>query len=171
MKIYIDFDGVILDTDAIIDKEYSDNKNISRSDFVKSYNWEELLIKSDIINNSIDNLLNTKYEINILSKISSMNEGISKVKYLREKGVMANIYLVPNVLAKSDIVCAKGNILIDDKVYNLDDWNKKGGIAIFFNKNNENVDIKGAENKIYRKICSLELLLNEELEKISSTSK
>ena len=39
MRIYIDFDGVIIDTDVIKDEEYSKAKDIKRSDFVKNDDW------------------------------------------------------------------------------------------------------------------------------------
>ena len=93
MKIYVDFDGVILDTDAVLDLEYSKVKDINKSEFIKNYDWNNLVINSTIINNSLDNLKNSKYETYILSKISSLNEGISKVKYLRDNGVLTNIHL------------------------------------------------------------------------------
>ena len=161
MKIYVDFDGVIKDTDKVLDLEYSKVDNISRSDFVKNYDWDKLLEVSDIINNSLDYLKNTKYDVYILSKISSMNEGIAKVKYLRESGVNINIHLVPTKISKSDMVSAKGNILIDDKVYNLDEWVDKGGIGIFFNKDNLDYDVRGNENTKYKKINSLDILYND----------
>ena len=161
MKIYVDFDGVIKDTDKVLDLEYSKVDNISRSDFVKNYDWDKLLEVSDIINNSLDYLKNTKYDVYILSKISSMNEGIAKVKYLRESGVNINIHLVPTKISKSDVVSAKGNILIDDKVYNLDEWVDNGGIGIFFNKDNLDYDVRGNKNTKYKKINSLDILCND----------
>lgn len=161
MKIYVDFDGVIKDTDKVLDLEYSKVNNISRSDFVKNYDWDKLLEVSDIINNSLNYLKNTKHDVYILSKISSMNEGIAKVKYLRDNGVNINIHLVPTKISKSDIVSAKGNILIDDKVYNLDEWVDKGGIGIFFNKDNLDYDVRGNENTKYMKINNLDILCND----------
>lgn len=161
MKIYVDFDGVIKDTDKVLDLEYSKVDNISRSDFVKNYDWDKLLEVSDIINNSLDYLKNTKYDVYILSKISSMNEGIAKVKYLRDNGVNINIHLVPTKISKSDIVSAKGNILIDDKVYNLDEWVDNGGIGIFFNKDNLDYDVRENENTKYKKINSLDILYDD----------
>lgn len=162
MKIYIDFDGVILDTDAVLDLEYFKVNDISRRDFVKNYDWDKLVNASDIINNSINNLKNTKYDVSILSKVSSINEGVAKVKYLRSNNVLANIHLVPTELSKSDMVEAYGNILIDDKLYNLDEWNKHGGISIFFNKDNKDYDIRGNKNTKYKKICNLDFLLNDD---------
>ena len=161
MKVYVDFDGVILDTDSIIDLEYSKVNNIKRSDFVKNYNWDKLVNEATIISNSLDNLKNSKYETYILSKISSMNEGIAKVRYLRDNEVFTNIHLVPTQVSKSDMVSAKGNILIDDKVYNLEEWENKGGISIFFNKDNLDFDVRGNKNTKYKKINSLDLLCND----------
>ena len=166
MRIYIDFDGVILDTDAILDEEYSKVDNIKRSDFVKNYDWDKLVNNSTIINDSFYNLKNSKYDIYILSKISSLNEGVTKVRYLRDNDVFANIHLVPTKISKSDMVNAKGNILIDDKLYNLDEWEEHGGISIFFNKDNLDYDVRGNKNTKYKKICKLDILTNNNIDKI-----
>lgn len=166
MKIYVDFDGVILDIDSVLDLEYSKVTNIKRNDFVKNYDWDKLVNNSTIINNSLYNLKNSKYDTFILSKISSLNEGISKVNYLRDNNVLTNIHLVPTKISKSDMVSVKGNILIDDKLYNLDEWCEKGGISIFFNKDNLDYDVRGNKNTKYIKICNLDILVNDDLNKI-----
>ena len=160
MKIYIDFDGVILDTDTTIDNIISD-KNIDKKEYIKTCDWDNLLNNTDIINNSLKYLKESKKDINLLSKISTLEEGIGKVKYLKDNGIDMNIHLVPTKISKSDIVNPKGNILIDDKVYNLDEWNSKGGIPIFFNKDNNDIDIYGKVNIEYKKISDLRLLLDE----------
>ena len=164
MKVYVDFDGVILDTDAIIDRDFSEIDDIKRSDFVKNYDWNKLVNEASVINNSLDNLKNSKFDTYILSKISSMNEGIAKVNYLRDNGVLTNIHLVPTKVSKSDVVSPEGNILIDDKVYNLDEWEEKGGISIFFNKDNLDYDIRGNKNIKYKKISNLDILLSDNLD-------
>ncbi len=161
MKVYVDFDGVILDTDFIIDRDYSKIDDIKRSDFIKNYDWNKLVNEASVINNSLDNLKNSKFDTYILSKISSMNEGIAKVNYLRDNGVLTNIHLVPTKISKSDVVSVRGNILIDDKVYNLDEWVDNGGIGIFFNKDNLDYDVRGNENTKYKKINSLVILCND----------
>lgn len=166
MRIYIDFDGVILDTDSILDLEYAKVKDISRSDFVKNYDWNKLVNDSTIIESSLDNLKHSRYETYILSKISSLNEGISKVRYLRYNGVLTNVHLVPAELSKSDMVCAKDNILIDDKLYNLDEWEEQGGIAIFFNKDNLDYDVRGNKNTKYKKISNLDFLIGDNIDTI-----
>ena len=159
MKIYIDFDGVILDTDITIDNIIKDS-DIDKKEYIRNCNWDNLLNNTDVINNSIKYLRESKLDINLLSKISTLEEGIAKVKYLRDNGVNMNIHLVPTKISKSDMVRPEGNILIDDKVYNLDEWNSKGGISIFFNKDNNDIDIYGKTNVKYKKISDLNMLLS-----------
>ena len=163
MKVYIDFDGVILDTDKVIDEEISKEENITRREFIKNYNWKELLEVSDKIDNSFYYLKQSKYDIFLLSKFASIEEAEAKVKFLRKNGVNINIHLVPVDVEKSSVVHAYNNILIDDKIENLDDWKNNGGIPIFFNKNNLDTDIKGRINTNYYKISNLDLLLSDKL--------
>lgn len=160
MKIYIDFDGVILDTDTTIDNIIRD-KNIDKKEYIKNCDWDNLLNNTDVINNSINYLRESKLDINLLSKISTLEEGIAKVKYLRSRNIDMNIHLVPTKISKSDMVNPKDNILIDDKVYNLDEWSSKGGISIFFNKDNNDIDYYGKINTKYKKISDLSMLIND----------
>ena len=160
MKIYIDFDGVILDTDTTIDNIIKD-KNIDKKEYIKTCDWNKLLNNTDIINNSLKYLKETKLDINLLSKISTLEEGIGKVKYLKDNGIDMNINLVPNKISKSDMVNPKDNILIDDKVYNLDEWKSNGGIPIFFNKDNKDIDVYGKVNTEYKKISDLRMLVKD----------
>ena len=64
MKIYLDFDGVILDTDSVLDVEFSKVSHITRSDFVKNYDWDTLMRKDLIINNSLDKIKKSKFRQN-----------------------------------------------------------------------------------------------------------
>lgn len=164
MKIYIDFDGVILDTDTTIDNIIK-NENIDKLDYIRNCDWDILLNDTDVINNSLNYLRESKRDINLLSKISTLEEGIGKVTYLRDNKVNINIHLVPTKISKSDMVNPKDNILIDDKVYNLDEWKSKGGIPIFFNKDNKDIDIYGKVNTEYKKISDLRMLLGDDNEK------
>ena len=166
MKIYIDFDGVILDTDTTIDNVIKDS-NIEKKEYIRICNWDNLLNNTNVINNSLDYLRKSKLDINLLSKISTLEEGTAKIKYLRNNSIDINIHLVPNKISKSDMVNPKGNILIDDKVYNLDEWSSKGGISIFFNKNNNDIDIYGNTNTKYKKISDLSMLLSDCIDEIN----
>ena len=156
MKVYVDFDGVLLDTDKVIDSEF--NGIGERREFVKNYDWFKLMRDDLIINDAFNE---SKYSINLLSKISSMCEGQAKIKYLREKGISIDINLVPTLINKCDVVSALGNILIDDKLVNLDSWSNKGGISIFFNKDGKNIDIHGDVNTKYPMISDLICLVND----------
>lgn len=158
MKVYVDFDGVLLDTDSVIDKEFDGNGE--RRDFVKNYDWFKLMRDDLVINNALDYINNSKYEVSLLSKISSMCEGQAKIKYLRNKGVNIDINLVPTLINKCDVVSAYGNVLIDDKIVNLDSWSNSGGISIYFNKDSKDTDIHGDINTKYPMISDLSCLIN-----------
>ena len=158
MKVYVDFDGVLLDTDSVIDMEFDGNGE--RREFVKNYDWFKLMRDDLIINNALDYINNSKFEVSLLSKISSMCEGQAKIKYLRNKGVNIDINLVPTLINKCDVVNAYGNVLIDDKIVNLDSWSNSGGISIYFNKDSKDTDIHGDINTKYPMISDLSCLIN-----------
>ena len=158
MKIYIDFDGVLLDTDKVIDLEF--NGIGERREFVKNYDWFKLMRDDLIINNAFEYINNSRYDVSLLSKISSMCEGQAKIKYLRGNNINIDINLVPTLINKCDVVNAYNNILIDDKIVNLDSWEKSGGISIFFNKDGKSIDIHGDCNTKYPMISDLSCLSN-----------
>lgn len=164
MKKYIDFDGVIMDTYMPLFHDYFEKKKngiyIDDTKHVINKNWMEVINNSLVINDAI----NVIKELNpdntaILTRIHSLeNEGVAKIKYLRDNGVKCNIILVPYQVKKTDIVQAKNNVLIDDAVFNLDEWNMAGGIPIFFDTYGNNTDGWGVENKKYIKTRTLEIL-------------
>ena len=158
MKVYVDFDGVLLDTDSVIDSEFDGVGE--RREFVKNYDWFKLMRDDLIIKDAFRYINNSIYSVNLLSKISSMCEGQAKIKYLRAKKVNIDINLVPTLINKCDVVNAKGNVLIDDKLVNLDSWSEKGGISIFFNKDGKDTDIHGDVNTKYPMISDLSCLVN-----------
>ena len=138
MKKYIDFDGVIMDTYMPLFHDYLEKKKngiyIDDTKHVINKNWIEVIDNSIVINDAI-NIIKELEEENtaILTRIHSLeNEGIAKIKYLREKGIKCNIILVPYQVKKTDIVIAKDNVLVDDAIFNLDEWSMAGGIPIFF---------------------------------------
>ena len=158
MKVYVDFDGVLLDTDCVIDSEFDGVGE--RREFVKNYDWFKLMRDDLIIKDAFTYINNSIYSVNLLSKISSMCEGQAKIKYLRTKGINIDINLVPTLINKCDVVNAEGNVLIDDKLVNLDSWSDKGGISIFFNKDSNDTDIHGDRNTKYPMISDLSCLVN-----------
>lgn len=140
MIVYIDFDGVLYDTVSIILNEMKKN-NISFekdcSKFFEKLDWKKILYSAQEINLSISKIekLKSKYNIKILTHVSSLNEMEEKSNFIRNKFTDIDIIFVPKKLDKNFIVNAKNNILIDDSKKNIDNWNKNGGIGILFGQN------------------------------------
>lgn len=164
MKKYIDFDGVIMDTYMPLFHDYLEQKEqglyVDDTIHVINKNWYEVIANSLVINNAIEIIK----ELNptstaILTRIHSLeNEGVAKIKYLRNQDVKCDIILVPYQVKKTDIVTAENNILVDDAIFNLDEWYAAGGIPIFFDTHNNNTDGWGVTNKKYTKTRTLEIL-------------
>lgn len=152
-KIYIDFDGVILDTWEVILKKYNEqfkSTEIEENKIKKvmlDIGWNYILDSSKEINNALKKIkeISKKYEVCILSKVNSIEEQNSKKKFLQNNGIN-NISFVPYNSSKTQYVNVYKNILIDDDLKNLEEWEQKGGISIFFNKNLDNYDSYGNKN-------------------------
>lgn len=161
---YIDFDGVILDTHYPLfkdHKEFTNNRGyINDTKYVQDRDWYQVLRESEIINDSINIIKTLDISNNaILTRVHSLeNEGSNKVIYLRESGIKCPIILVPYNLKKTAIVPPKNNILIDDDLFNLDDWQSLGGIPIYFNKDDSDIDGWGYLNTKYPKTRTLKIL-------------
>ncbi len=138
-KIFIDFDGVIFDTEKRVLERKKQKPNISWDEFFEKLNWFQLLEESKIINNAIDYILEgqTKSkQIAILTKIHTLVEMEAKVKSLRSRKIEVPILFVPPHIKKSQIYLPNnGEILIDDSIKNLIDWEQNGGKSIYFNEN------------------------------------
>ena len=162
MKIYIDFDGVILDTETHLFDEYyrlkEKDNNLSSRKYLENFNWKKHIEESPEIHNAIKILNELKLDISILTKICSKQEGIAKIEFLKKKGFNKPIITVPIDYKKCDVVDAKNNLLIDNTVHNLDDWTNAGGDAIYFNKDNEDIDPWNNTNTKYKKVKSLHIL-------------
>ncbi len=144
-NLYIDFDGVIMNT---IEISYSELKKIGLDDkdpkdqkAVRKYyaelDWNILLNeKASIINdamNCIQQILDSKlYEVTILSHVNSLQEAIEKVKYIRKYFRDITVIPVPREISKTEMVHTEGDILVDDYVGNLQEWKDAGGIGIKF---------------------------------------
>ncbi len=162
VKKYIDFDGVIKDTYMPLFEDYLYLKSIGYDvddlTHVINKNWSHVLDNSPIMNDAIG-IINSLDNAYVCTRIHSLeNEGVAKVKDLRRLGLKCDIILVPYLLKKTDMVSAKGNILVDDAVFNLDEWREAGGIPIFFDNRGTNKDGFGVENKNYVKTRTLEIL-------------
>lgn len=153
IKIYIDFDGVILDTWAVITKEYYkkfEGPSIDQCEIKKTMldiGWEKIIKNSREINESINKikLLSETYDICILSKINSVNEKEEKTKFLLNNTIK-DMCFVPYESSKTQYVDVRNNILIDDDIVNLEEWSKQGGRSIFFNEDLNSFDSYGNKN-------------------------
>lgn len=150
-ELYIDFDGVIMDTIPYlykaIEESNIDIKNeelVSR--FFSKYDYSSIINDDNILNESIECINKLKnsniFQISILTHINSLEEGIVKVNYLRKYFKDITIVLVPKQLDKTEMVHAKGAILVDDYSGNLRAWESKGGIPVKFVKETENTSFK-----------------------------
>jgi len=167
--VYIDFDGVILDTEDLLFYEWRKNPDrhkLSEYDkikYIQKSDWNYIINNSEIINDSIYYLKQMDVRQSaILTKIhSSVNEGVAKIRWLRDMGVKQSIILVPYMVKKTDMVDASGNILVDDCLKNLDDWSNDNGIPIFFDMNNDDYDSWQKPNvKKYQKVLDLSKIKN-----------
>ena len=90
IKLYLDCDGVILDTinmsyKMIKNKGLTNEKDIEH--FYKNLSWEELIIEAGgEINNSIEKIkeLTKVYDVEILTHVNSDGEIIAKLNYFKE---------------------------------------------------------------------------------------
>ncbi|MBE6157174.1 MAG: hypothetical protein E7160_00035 [Firmicutes bacterium] len=162
--IYIDFDGVILDTEVLLFEEWRKNPNrfnlpeIEKIKYIQNADWNFIINNAEIINDSVYNLKQMDpNNTTILTKIHSLNnEGIAKIEWLRKMEIKQSIITVPYQSKKTDLVDASGNILIDDCLANLDDWSNNNGNPIFFDMDNDNYDSWNEPNtKNYPKVLSL----------------
>lgn len=140
INLYIDFDGVILDT---INSTYRmiDELGISEDPekvktFYAELNWKQLLEDSPIINNAFDCIEkiieSNKFNVAILTHVISLEEAIQKVKYIRKYFDDITIIPVPKAISKTKMVHTKGAILIDDYSGNLREWENEGGVGVRF---------------------------------------
>lgn len=162
VKKYVDFDGVIKDTYLPLFEDYLEKQKngeyVDDTEHVIKKDWIYVLEKSPIINNAIT-ILNELDNTSILTRVHSLeNEGVAKIKDLRYLGAKCDIILVPYMVKKTDVVDAFENVLLDDAVFNLDEWKEAGGIPIFFDNYGTNIDGWGVENKKYVRTRSLDIL-------------
>ena len=136
-KLYLDCDGVILDTISKSYKMLQEKKLTTEKEvreFYSSICWETLIIESGEIDNSINKIKELKkyYDIEILTHINSENEIKAKLKYFSDILPDINVITVPKEIKKADFVDPKDAILVDDYLPNLEYWNEKGGIPVKF---------------------------------------
>ena len=138
-NVFIDFDGVIFDTEKRIVERKKLRPDISWNVFFEELDWFELLEEAKVINNAIVYILEAQSksrQIAILTKIHTLLEMEAKVRALRSRNIEIPILFVPPHIKKSQIYLPNnGEILIDDSVKNLIDWEQKGGRSLYFSEN------------------------------------
>lgn len=139
IKLYLDFDGVILDTITVTYRIISDKKIITEEEkraFYSNLDWNYLLKTTPQINDSIDcikKIIATNlFDVKILTHITSEAEGIEKRKFIKDLIPELEVITVLRGTEKCDAVDPTDAILIDDYLFNLELWEKKGGIAVKF---------------------------------------
>lgn len=148
-QLYIDFDGVILDTMTKsyeeLEKQGIDKKDQKRvMQYFREVNWDKLVSETEEINDSINEIRkicdSKKFNVYILTHINSTNEMVAKIKYLHKRLPQVTIVSVPKEVPKTEVVNPSAAILIDDFSGNVKEWQKKLGIGIKFVKQPEGSD-------------------------------
>ena len=164
--IYIDCDGVILDSEErmLIRKElagFPDHKNEQQFsdyfEYTKQHpeEWDKIIREAHSINESVE--IRKKLEIfmkkiAILTKIHTLYEMQTKVDDLRiHRKLMIPIIFVPPGVKKHEVIIPNNNLLIDDSKKNIEEWIKNGGQGLLFDKTLKKDEIA--------KVRSLKLLL------------
>lgn len=141
-NLYIDFDGVILNTIPPL-YSYLDSLGIDKNssspevrDAVSSFDFKSIINDEYIINDSINSIKKIidsgKFNVSILTHINSLDEGIIKTKYIRKHFKDITMILVPKDISKTKMIHTEDSILVDDYAGNLREWEKEGGIGVRF---------------------------------------
>lgn len=146
-NLYIDFDGVILDTLPpvynLAKKLNLDVKTQTKEVglLFSKIDWETLIEESDALNDSINAIkklsASKKFNISILTHVNSLKEAREKIKFLDGITPDLTIIPVPKDVPKTMMTQTEGAILVDDYSGNLKLWKEAGGIAVKFTKEKE----------------------------------
>ncbi len=148
-QLYIDFDGVILDTMTktykVLEESGIDKKDQEKvMEYFRNLDWKKLIAETDQINDSISEIkkicASKKFNVYILTHINSTNEMVEKIKYLHKVLPQVTVVSVPKEIPKTEVVNPSAAILIDDYSGNIREWQKKLGIGIKFVKKPEGSD-------------------------------
>ena len=161
-NLYIDFDGVILDTITpvynLAKKLNLDVKTQTKEVglLYSKIDWETLIDESPALSDSIDNIKklkdSKKFNISILTHVNSLKEAAAKIRFINSLFNDLTIIPVPKSCSKTMMTQTEGAILVDDYSGNLKEWKEAGGISVKF--------VKDLENGKYPEITSLEELLD-----------
>ena len=159
-NLYIDFDGVILDTITpvynLAKKLNLDVKTQTKEVglLFSKIDWETLIEESEELSNSINSIKKLKssgkFNISILTHINSL-KAKAKIEFINNLFDDLTIIPVPKSCPKTMMTQTKEAILVDDYSGNLRLWEAKGGIGVKYTKEKEKCE--------FINITSLEQLL------------
>ena len=134
-ELYIDFDGVILDSQERFKQIMLDNTNLEDwINYLSSIEWYNFLRECKEIDESlttIEKLQKYRNLKGIITRIHTFNEGIEKANFLRENNIEIPIfYVLPEQSKSSVVVPNKNRVLVDDDIKNCFDWETNGGVAL-----------------------------------------
>lgn len=144
IRLYIDCDGVILDTIATA-RRLAKEKGINPNDFDElhefflSIDWNILIYESGILDNAISKIkriiASGKYDVSILTKLCG-NETEELAKRIILSKLLPDVPIITLDLAESKHtkVNPVDAILIEDSLHNHRGWIKAGGISVLFLK-------------------------------------
>ena len=146
-NLYIDFDGVILDTITPVYK-LAKKLNLDVKTQTKEIgllyskiDWETLIEESEELSNSITSIKKLKesgkFNISILTHINSLKEAKAKIEFINNLFDDLTIIPVPKSCPKTMMTQTKNAILVDDYSGNLRTWQEAGGIPVKYTKEHE----------------------------------
>lgn len=147
--LYIDCDGVIFNTIneayKMMEEEGLDHTNRELANqYFKDVDWHLLIGRAGILNDSIRKIKmiiksNNFKDVKILTKLCG-NETEELAKRIAFAKLLPGIEVITVALdeSKAEVVCAKGDILVDDYFKNVNDWHNHNGIGILYDIENDN---------------------------------
>lgn len=162
-KLYIDFDGVILDTIPIL---YNDAKasgfETNDAKFYERYDFKKILKDEYIINDAVECInkliASELFDVNILTHCNSIKEGADKVRYIRRHFKDITVIICPKEISKTKMVHTENAILVDDYAGNLREWESEGGIPVRFS-----TKLNGKGYRVIDKLDALIEMFGEEV--------
>ena len=155
-NLYIDFDGVILDTITpvynLAKKLNLDVKTQTKEIglLYSKIDWETLIEESEELSDSIKSIKelreSKKFNISILTHINSLKEAKAKIEFINNLFEDLTIIPVPKSVSKTKMTQTKDAILVDDYSGNLREWEKEGGIGVKFTKIKEECEFKNIQS-------------------------
>ena len=166
--VFIDFDGVILDSEErMLERKYNLGliNHKDKSEYEKYFDytnlhpdeWDYIIREAKSINNSVEiiqELEKRKKKIAILTKIHTLYEMKTKIEDLREnRNIHCPVFFVPPGVKKYQVIIPNGQLLIDDSKKNIREWKENNGSGLIFDK--------VIDNNTKDKVRSLEFLIDK----------